>query len=631
MQKIAVLSFSGGMDSSSLLFQILTEGYDKVFCYSFDYGQRHSIEIEKSQELVQELNSAGFDVNYQLINVRDVFSDSQSAIGVNKAEEVPENEYNQENLKVTVVENRNVIFSAIIYGKALALSKKYNADVDILMGVHGNDNCFTTDTKFLTPSGLKTLSEIKIHDEIFSVNSETGMIERDEITDIVRVGTNDEIFEITTTAGVLRLTGEHKVYVMEFSNFNRENGYEKGITTKLAKDIKPLDVLIQPSNIFIDGEDKVVDLLPILEDIKARHNESFEIFEEDSKIWIARKCNKRLAINRFVDAGDFAELMAWYITEGHSSNKGFTGNNSDGSKFRAEFSQSLHKNQDKVDRIVELMKRLESPGTYQFSKKMVNDMPKEVVFYFSNITSVFMKDCGYNAYTKVIPRWLMDILISNPVAREQFIHAMILADGYSTFGTEGYCSVSNNLIEGMKELLWLSGYYVAEQKVRGRSTRYISFRKDSRKKYFMRVGDAKATKVVNVTRMQGEPVDVYDITVKNNHNFFAGSEGAMLISNSVYPDCRPESVNMAKELYRISNYGSERIEYRAPFVTDSKAQVLKAGLEALEKLGLSSEMYSHTSSCYNPHEGKACGKCATCLDRLKAFKEAGIQDPIPYQ
>ena len=88
---------------------------------------------------------------------------------------------------------------------------------------------------------------------------------------------------------------------------------------------------------------------------------------------------------------------------------------------------------------------------------------------------------------------------------------------------------------------------------------------------------------------------------------------------------------MAKELYRISNYGSERIDYKAPFVDVTKAQVLKAGLEALEKLGLSSDMYSHTSSCYNPHEGKACGKCATCLDRLKAFEEAGLQDPIPYQ
>lgn len=630
MQKIAVLSFSGGMDSSSLLFQILTEGYDKVFCYSFDYGQRHSIEIEKSQELVQALNRAGFDVNYQLINVRDVFSDSQSAIGANKAEEVPENEYNQENLKVTVVENRNVIFSAIIYGKALALSKKFNADVDILMGVHGNDNCFTADTKFLTPQGLKTLSELKIHDEIFSVDPESGLIEYDEVTDIIRVGTNDEIFEIKTDTGVLRLTGEHKVYVMEFSNFNRENGYDKTLTMKLAKDIQPLDVLIQPSNIFVDGEDEVVDLLPILEEIKQKHNESFEIFEEDSKIWICRNHYKSLAINRFVDAGDFAELMAWYITEGWSRNKGFSVGNSDGSKFSATFSQSLHKNQDKVDRIVELMKRLESPGRYQFSKKLINGKPKEMVFYFSNITSVFMKDCGNNAYTKVIPDWLMKILRSNPVAREQFVHAMILADGYSTFGKEGYCSVSDALIEGMKELLWLSGYYTLEAQRHGK-TRYISLSKDSRKKYSMRIGDAKATKVLSNERLIREPVDVYDITVKNNHNFFAGSEGAMLISNSVYPDCRPESVNMAKELYQISNYGSERIDYKAPFVDVTKAQVLKAGLEALEKLGLTADMYSHTSSCYNPHEGKACGKCATCLDRLKAFKEAGLQDPIPYQ
>lgn len=146
-QKIAVLSFSGGMDSSSLLFKILSGGYSKVFCYAFDYGQRHSVEIKKSQDLVRALNKEGLNVNYQLINVRDVFSDSQSALGSERAQEVPEDEYDTENLKATVVENRNVIFSSIIYGKALALSKKFDMDVDIMMGVHSNDNAVYPDCR----------------------------------------------------------------------------------------------------------------------------------------------------------------------------------------------------------------------------------------------------------------------------------------------------------------------------------------------------------------------------------------------------------------------------------------------------------------------------------------------------
>lgn len=635
-QKIAVLSFSGGMDSSSLLFKTLADGYDKVFCYGFDYGQRHSVELSASQNLIRELKDHGYSVDYQLINVRDVFSDSQSALGTQKAQDVPENEYNIDNLKVTVVENRNVIFSAIIYGKALALSKLYDADVTIMMGVHGNDNCFTGDTRFLTPRGMKSLNSISVGDEIFSVNSESGKIEKDKITDIIRVGQNSEIFEITTGAGTLRLTGDHKVYTLGIGYFNRESGYDKTIEIKLAKDLKEGDFLFQPTSLEIDNhtKDEKVDLLGILESIKVKHSEQFEIRESNGRIWIGRDCYQHLSIPRVVDAGDFAELIAWYITEGSSAAGGFNMENKNGSKYRAEFSQSLYANQHKVDRIVELLKRLESPIKYQFSKKIINGAPKEMVFYASNATSVFMKDCGNNAYSKDIPEWLMDILRSNSAAREQFLAAMIMADGYSKFGCEGFCSVSRNLITKMKELLWLSGYYVQEF-ISTKSTRYISFTKPGRKRSMM-VGDVKATKITKITKSSGEPVDVFDITVEKNHNFFAGIDGAMLISNSVYPDCRPESVNMARELYKISNYGSERIDYEAPFVDLTKTQVLREGLIALDALGLEYTIYENTSSCYNPEviteKGivLACGKCATCLDRLKAFEENGLVDPIAY-
>lgn len=146
MTKIAVISLSGGMDSSSLLASELSN-YTAVYTFAFDYGQRHSIELEKCQELVDFLRSKGLPVYHQTLNVRDVFSDSQSALGTNKAQDVPKEEYQVENLKATVVENRNIIFSSIIYGKALALSKKLDVDVDIMLGVHSNDEAVYPDCR----------------------------------------------------------------------------------------------------------------------------------------------------------------------------------------------------------------------------------------------------------------------------------------------------------------------------------------------------------------------------------------------------------------------------------------------------------------------------------------------------
>ena len=56
MKKQAVLSLSGGMDSSSLLLHLLANGYE-VTALSFDYGQKHNVELERAKELVDYINS----------------------------------------------------------------------------------------------------------------------------------------------------------------------------------------------------------------------------------------------------------------------------------------------------------------------------------------------------------------------------------------------------------------------------------------------------------------------------------------------------------------------------------------------------------------------------------------------
>lgn len=105
--------------------------------------------------------------------------------------------------------------------------------------------------------------------------------------------------------------------------------------------------------------------------------------------------------------------------------------------------------------------------------------------------------------------------------------------------------------------------------------------------------------------------------------------------HSVYPDCRPESQEMARELFRISNWGSERVDYEAPFVNLNKADVLADGVESMQNLGFTrEEMYDvlgDTHSCYDVNEeGVSCGLCGTCQERIWAFWRNGLIDPVPY-
>lgn len=104
--------------------------------------------------------------------------------------------------------------------------------------------------------------------------------------------------------------------------------------------------------------------------------------------------------------------------------------------------------------------------------------------------------------------------------------------------------------------------------------------------------------------------------------------------NAVYPDCRPESVQMAQQLFKLSDYNGESINYKTPFVNFSKSEVLNDGITSLENLGLSKQfkqIYKNTITCYAPNEkGESCGECASCKDRLEAFEDNGIKDPIKY-
>ena len=114
------------------------------------------------------------------------------------------------------------------------------------------------------------------------------------------------------------------------------------------------------------------------------------------------------------------------------------------------------------------------------------------------------------------------------------------------------------------------------------------------------------------------------------------TQGIHAGDHTIYPDCRPESHQAAQHLYKISNWGSERVEFEAPFVNLTKTEVLQAGIAAMESMGMKKsaikKVLSNTHTCYNPDsEGRSCGKCGSCTERLEAFAAVGMTDPVEYR
>lgn len=143
--KKAVISLSGGLDSTMLLMYYLSKGYD-VKAYSFEYGQKHNVELKKVKKNIKFLQNKGFNVTHQIINLTDVFSDSNSSLHKGGGD-IPHSKYDSETQKSTVIEQRNVIFSAIVYGKALSWANKTQENVIISLGIHSNDHSIYPDCR----------------------------------------------------------------------------------------------------------------------------------------------------------------------------------------------------------------------------------------------------------------------------------------------------------------------------------------------------------------------------------------------------------------------------------------------------------------------------------------------------
>lgn len=102
--------------------------------------------------------------------------------------------------------------------------------------------------------------------------------------------------------------------------------------------------------------------------------------------------------------------------------------------------------------------------------------------------------------------------------------------------------------------------------------------------------------------------------------------GSNVVDYSGYPDCRPEFFEEFNKLICVGTKAGvegKKIKVITPLITLSKKEIIKKGFELDVPLDL-------TWSCYRGGD-KACGKCESCLLRLKGFKEANLKDPLEYE
>lgn len=144
----------------------------------------------------------------------------------------------------------------------------------------------------------------------------------------------------------------------------------------------------------------------------------------------------------------------------------------------------------------------------------------------------------------------------------------------------------------------------------------------------------KETYADQLSETDGKPVSTY---VPFRNGLFLASAASMALSlgcdliyygphaddaaGNAYPDCSEEFNNAMSSAVYLGSGKQLRIE--APFVKKNKKDIVKLGLE----LGVPYEL---TWSCYEGGD-KPCGVCGTCRDRIAAFEENGVKDPLKYK
>ncbi len=119
-EKTIIVILSGGLDSSTMLWDLQSTGYKIKEILTFNYGQRHRKEIEYANKIVKEFNRSFYEVNHQIVDMTNIGKlIAKGSLTGNAA--VPHESYDTESQRITIVPNRNMIFLSIAAGRAISI------------------------------------------------------------------------------------------------------------------------------------------------------------------------------------------------------------------------------------------------------------------------------------------------------------------------------------------------------------------------------------------------------------------------------------------------------------------------------------------------------------------------------
>ena len=172
MNKNVVLIYSGGVDSTTLLYLLIKKGF-KIKTLSFDYGQKHRKELKMAKKTCNKLG-----IENKIINLRNLAPILKSAL-VGKGEKIPEGHYKDKVMKQTVVPNRNMIMLSIAMAYAISLKYSY-----IAYAAHSGDHEIYPDCRPIFVDRISKLAEVIDYKPVKIL---VPFINKTK-TDIVRIG-----------------------------------------------------------------------------------------------------------------------------------------------------------------------------------------------------------------------------------------------------------------------------------------------------------------------------------------------------------------------------------------------------------------------------------------------------------
>jgi len=193
------------MDSTGLLVHLLARGC-RVYGISYDYGQKHKLELDRLKSNLNYLSSRGHEISHEVVDISVLGTLYNSSL-TTEGWDIPEGHYEQDTMKQTVVPNRNAIFSSIAYGYALSIANKTDEDVNLCLGVHSGDHAIYPDCRPEFYDAIHQAFTIgnwdseRVYMYLPYLNGDKYTILKDAQESIEKLGLDfDEIFRNTNTS-----------------------------------------------------------------------------------------------------------------------------------------------------------------------------------------------------------------------------------------------------------------------------------------------------------------------------------------------------------------------------------------------------------------------------------------------